>query len=131
MIQNYGRGGDTMNESILWTIKKMLGVQEMDDYFDTDIMVHINSSLMAVNQLGIGVEDFVVFSQEQQWSDFLKEGDNYEAIKNYIYIRTRLVFDPPTNSFIVEALNKTMREIEWRLYAKADNKIREEVVNGE
>lgn len=120
-----------MNESILWTIKKMLGVQEMDDYFDTDIMVHINSSLMAVNQLGIGVEDFVVFSQEQQWSDFLKEGDNYEAIKNYIYIRTRLVFDPPTNSFIVEALNKTMREIEWRLYAKADNKIREEVVNGE
>lgn len=104
-----------METCILYTIKKMLGVSLEESPFDMEIMVGINSAIMVLNQIGIGPSGFVVTGIEQTWSDLLEDFTDLEAVKSYIYIRTRLVFDPPTNSFLVNALQDQMKEYEWRL----------------
>lgn len=104
-----------METCILYTIKKMLGVSLEDSPFDMEIMVGINSAIMVLNQIGVGPSGFVVTGIEQTWSDLLDDFTDLEAVKSYIYIRTRLVFDPPTNSFLVNALQDQMKEYEWRL----------------
>lgn len=112
-----------MNESILNTIKKMLGLG--DDYtaFDTDIIVHINSCFMTLNQLGVGPEKpFRISGKDETWTSFFGEDVNVEAAKTYIYIGVKLVFDPPTNSFVVEALKEIQKEYEWRLMVQKEEK---------
>lgn len=110
-------------ESILTSIKKLLGVQEDYDHFDTDIIIHINSALMTLNQLGIGPADgFFVSTDEQTWEDFLGESKKLEAVKSYIYLRVKLLFDPPANGTLVEAMNKQIAEFEWRLNNQAETK---------
>lgn len=108
-------------DSILSTIKKMLGVD--DDYygFDNDIIVGINTCLMNLNQLGIGPSDpFVIVDYTELWSDLLVDSTNFEAVKSYIHLKTRLLFDPPTNSFLIESINKLISEIEWRLVSQSE-----------
>lgn len=105
-----------MTESILDTIKKMLGL--LPDYtaFDTDIVVNINSVFMTLNQLGVGPEE--VFSIEDNsvaWSAFLTDISKYSAVKTYIFLKVKLAFDPPTNSFYLAAIEKQISELEWRL----------------
>lgn len=110
-------------DSILNTIKKMLGVP--DDYyaFDTDIIIGINSAIMALTQIGVGPADgFVVSDEAQTWSDFIGERKDLEAIKQYIYCKTRLAFDPPTSSFVIEAIKDIIREDEFRLSVAVDPK---------
>lgn len=111
-----------MESCILYTIKKMLGVSMDDGPFDTEIVVGINSALMVLNQLGIGPRGFVVTGVEETWSDLLDDFTDLEAVKSYIYIRTRLAFDPPTNSFLVNALQEQMKEYEWRLSIRKDER---------
>ena len=105
-----------MADSILNTIKKMLGLGADYTVFDIDIMVHINSAFMVLHQLGVGTE--TVFSIEDattKWSDFLTEESLYSAVKTYIYLSVKLVFDPQPYSFINESLKKQKDELEWRL----------------
>lgn len=109
--------------SILETIKKMLGADKNYFPFDEDIIVHINSAFMALNQLGVGPEKcFAITNYEQTWEDFLGDSLDYEACKSYIYFRVKLAFDPPTNSFVVDAINKQLEEYAWRLTAQADER---------
>lgn len=112
-----------MKESILLTIKKMLGLE--DDYgaFDTDVIVGINSAIFVLTQLGIGPQGgFSIHGPGETWRELIGNAKNLEAVKSYIYIKTRLVFDPPTNSFLLDALNKQAQEFEWRLNVNAEHK---------
>lgn len=110
-------------ESILTSIKKMLGIGEEYAHFDADIIFHINSALMTLNQLGVGPADgFFVTTDEQTWEGFLGESKKLEAVKSYIYLRVKLLFDPPANGTLVESINKQIAEFEWRLNVQAESK---------
>ena len=112
-----------MNESILTSIKKLLGIAEEYTHFDTDIMIHINSVLMDLQQLGVGPEDgFKIDNVEDAWSEFLPSDKNLEAVKTYIYLRVRIIFDPPTNGAVMEAYKQEINKLEWRLNVQAELK---------
>lgn len=105
-----------MTESILNTIKPMLGIPTTDTAFDTDLIVNINSVFMVLNQLGVGTE--TVFSIEDDtaiWTDFLADSILYPAVKSYLYLKVKLLFDPPGTSFLLDAMEKQIMEYEWRL----------------
>ena len=111
-----------MNESILTTIKKLLGVPEDYEHFDTDIIIHINSVFMILNQLGVGPSDgFSISDKTAVWSDFVSDNKKFEAIKSYVYMKVRLLFDPPTNSSVMECMNRMINEMEWRLNSEAES----------
>lgn len=102
-------------ESILISIKKLLGIAEDYTQFDPDIIMHINSALMVLNQIGVGPEKPVsITDQLNTWQDTLGDIDNIEAVKSYIYLKVRILFDPPSGS-VLEALNRQIDEFEWRL----------------
>lgn len=114
------KGGWPMG-SILISIKKLLGIEQEYTHFDPDIMFGINSALMALNQLGIGPDiGFSITSENETWLDLLGDRKDMEAVKSYIYLKTRLMFDPPSNSFLVEAMDRQMKELEWRLNVQAE-----------
>lgn len=102
-------------ESILTSIKKLLGISEDYTQFDIDIIMHINSTLMILNQIGVGPEKPAsITDQMNTWQDTLGDIGNIEAVKSYIYLRVKLLFDPPVGSAL-EALNRQIAEYEWRL----------------
>lgn len=109
-----------MNE-ILSTIKKMLGIVVDYEAFDTDIMININSAFATLNQLGVGPkEGFGITGPTEQWTDFTTDKRLLDSVKMYVYYKTRLGFDPPTNSFLVEAIKNSINELEWRLNVAAE-----------
>lgn len=110
-------------ESILTSIKKLLGIEEDYEHFDTDLIIHINSVFMILTQIGIGPsEGFIIEDKLATWSDFLDETElvNLSAVKSFVHLKVRLLFDPPTGS-VAESMNKLLSELEWRLYIIADN----------
>ena len=108
-------------ESILTSIKKLLGIDEDYEYFDTDIILHINSTLNVLNQLGIGPEEgFKIESKTSKWTDFVPTRTDLELLKTYVYLKVRLLFDPPQTGYLVEALKRQCTEMEWRLNVLAE-----------
>lgn len=115
-------------DSILVSIKKLLGIESEYTHFDQDIIMFINSALLSLNQLGIGpTEGFSITDNTQVWTDLLGTRKDVDAVKQYIYLKVRLVFDPPTNSFLVEAINRQITELEWRLNVQAETTLLVEV----
>ena len=111
-----------MDESILTSIKKLLGITEDYDYFDQDIIMHINAAFMVLAQLGIGPsEGFLITDDTDTWSDFIDDSTNLGSIQSYVYMKVKLMFDPPQNSFTVDSMTKLVNELEWRLNIAADN----------
>lgn len=109
--------------SILNTIKKMVGITESDTSFDTDIIIHINSALMVLNQLNVGPEaGYFITSATETWDNYLGTDKDIESVKTLIYLKVRLAFDPPTNAFLVEAMKAQIKEHEWRLMLSRDEK---------
>ena len=109
--------------SILNTIKKALGLDPSYDVFDTDIVMHINSTFATLNQLGVGPEEgFSIEDDSATWQDFLGlvETNKLLSVKSYMYLKVRLLFDPPTTSFAIEAMKKNAEEYEWRLNVQTD-----------
>ena len=105
-----------MEESILKSIKKMLGITEEYTHFDTDIIMHINSVFMILQQLGVGPsEGFFIEDDSYTWEDYLEDHTQLHAVKSYIYLKVRLLFDPPSNSSHINAIDKQISEFEWRL----------------
>lgn len=105
-----------MSDSILTSTKKTLGIDEDYTAFDPDITMHINSVFSILTQLGIGPsEGFMIEDADAVWSDFLLTDMGLNSVKTYVYLRVRLLFDPPQTSYLIEALERQMREIEWRL----------------
>lgn len=108
-------------ESILTSIKKLLGIAEDYEHFDNDIIIHINSVFMTLNQLGIGPEKpAMITSSLDTWNSVLGDTVNIQAVKTYIYLKVRMIFDPPTSSFVLEAMNRQANELEWRLNVQAE-----------
>ena len=108
-------------ENILDSIKKLLGIDEADLNFDQELIMHINSVFMVLNQLGVGpVGGFKISSNEEVWTDFVGTRLDLESVKSYIYLKVRLLFDPPQNSFLVAAIEKQIEENEWRLQVQVE-----------
>lgn len=111
-----------MTDSILTSIKKLLGLTDEYTNFDTDIIIHINSVLMVLNQLGVGPsEGFSIQDKSSTWDEFITEESKLEAVRTYIYLKVKLVFDPPLNSSVMEALKQSINELEWRLNVQAES----------
>lgn len=103
-------------DSILTSIKKMLGIVEEYTHFDSDLIIHINSVLAIANQLGVGpINGFRIEDKEDKWSDFIQDVKNIEFVKTYVFMKVRLLFDPPSSSSLIEAIKQTISELEWRI----------------
>lgn len=110
-------------DSILTSIKKLLGITEDYTHFDADIIMHINSAFMVLSQLGVGPSGgFTISDASAVWSDFLPSGHNLEAVKSYVFLKVRLLFDPPQSSAVMEAMKQSIAEFEWRLNVEAESK---------
>ena len=108
-------------DSILGSIKKLLGITEEYDVFDKDLIMHINSVFFVLTQLGVGpAEGFFIQDETAVWDDFIPCGANLEAVKSYVYLKVRLLFDPPQSSALTEAINRQISEFEWRLNVAVD-----------
>lgn len=119
-------------ESILTSIKKLLGIAEDYVHFDPDIIMHINSVFMILNQLGIGPKNgFSISDKNDTWDDYLQnDSTNFEAVKSYIHLKVKLIFDPPLSSSVMEAMKQIINELEWRLNVQAEFNGKEENQNG-
>jgi hypothetical protein len=103
-------------DSILTSVKKILGIAEDYEAFDVDILMHINSVFSTLNQLGIGPADgFMIEDASATWDDFIPDDPRFNSVKTYVCLRVRLLFDPPTTSYLITALENQFRELEWRL----------------
>lgn len=108
-------------ESILTSIKKLLGIAEDYTQFDPDIIIHINTALMNLNQIGVGpVEGFSIEDATSIWTDFVSDMSKIEGVKTYVYLKVKLVFDPPLSSAVIESYNRTIEQLEWRLNVAVD-----------
>lgn len=108
-------------ESILTSIKKMLGPGVTDTYFDPDIIMHINSTFLVLKQLGVGpVEGFYIEDSSATWDEFIEDPVECSGVKTYMYAKAKLVFDPPSNASHIKCLESTVSEFEWRLKHEAE-----------
>lgn len=108
-------------ESILTSVKKMLGITEECTHFDADIIMHINSVFMILNQLGVGPsEGFIIEDDISTWNDYIPDNKNIEGVKSYVFMKVKLLFDPPANSTVMQSMNQAINEFEWRLNVSVD-----------
>lgn len=106
-----------MENSILKSTKKILGIAADYTVFDLDVITHINTAFSTLTQLGVGpAEGFMIEDDTAVWTDFITDGDlQYNAVKSYVYLRVRQLFDPPSTSYLITAVNDQIKELEWRL----------------
>jgi hypothetical protein len=108
-------------DSILDTIKKLLGIEADYTQFDQDIAIHINSAFFNLHQLGVGpVGGFSITDNTDEWADFVGTRVDIEAVKTYIYLKVRLLFDPPQTGYLVDAVKSQILECEWRLNVQVE-----------
>ena len=111
-----------MDDSILDSIKKILGMPPEYDAFDTDLVIHINSVFGILTQLGVGPEGgFSISDNTTLWKAYLGNSKDLEMVKSYIALKVRLIFDPPTIGAVMDALKEQIRELEWRLNVQVDH----------
>ena len=112
----------TNTDSILNSVKRIVGVSVDDDSFDDELVMHINTVFMTLQQIGVVDNKWITIdSSYDSWDDFLSD-DMAPAIKTYMGLKVRSIFDPPTSSAVKDALNANLQELEWRLYILADNR---------
>lgn len=104
-----------MNDSILTSIKKLLGIQEEYTHFDEDIIMHINSVFASLHQIGHSNKLFFITDDSALWSDYIGDEYNLQMVKSYIYMKVRMMFDPPQSSISADAIKENIEELEWRI----------------
>lgn len=111
-----------MTESILTSIKKLLGIEADYDHFDTALVMHINGVLSILAQMGVGpTNGFSITGNTETWADFINSDTNrFSLVKSYIYLKVKLLFDPPLSSAAMDSINRQISEFEWRLFVAAD-----------
>lgn len=108
-------------DSVLTSIKKTLGIVEEYTHFDEDLIMHINSVLLILNQIGVGPpEGFSIKDEFSVWEDFIPESQKLEFVKSYVYMKVKLLFDPPISSAVLESTNQMISELEWRIQVATD-----------
>jgi hypothetical protein len=121
-------------ESILTSIKKLLGIAEEYTHFDADLIIHINSVFSILTQIGVGpAEGFSIKDESSVWEDFVPDNAKLELIKSYTYMKVKLLFDPPLSSAVIESTNRIISELEWRIQVATDpiKTIEEEEIQNE
>ena len=112
-----------ITDSILTSVKKLLGITEECTDFDADLIMHINSVLTILTQIGVGhSEGFSIKDKDDYWKDFISDTTKFESVKSYVYMKVRLMFDPPSSSAVMESMNRMISELEWRLNVAAESK---------
>ena len=109
-----------MSDVILESVKEDLGIPLTVDAFDSSLIRNINSVFMILTEFGIGERGFSLTSGDEEWSDYLKDIDQLETVRTYVYLRVRMVFDPPTTSFVLQAFKDQIAELEFRLNVLVD-----------
>lgn len=110
-----------MQDSILMTIRKLVCGNPYADHFDTDLLVHINACFSILNQLGVGPENgFVVTDDTQSWSSYIADNYILNMVKTYVMLKVKKIFDPPLTSSVLEAMDKEISQLEWRLNVAVD-----------
>lgn len=108
-------------ESILTSVKKKLGIMEEYEHFDDDLILAINSALSILTQVGVGPETgFAISDKNSKWSDFIGDDKRLNMVQQFVYVRVKTIFDPPSNSFVVEALKREADELIWRIEVAAN-----------
>lgn len=109
-------------DSILGSIRKLIGgIAETESPFDEDLIIHINSVFTIIHQLGVGPkEPFAIVDDSETWSDFFEDRQTINLVKSYLYLKTKLIFDPPTTGVLHEAMERQVSEFEWRLKVAGD-----------
>lgn len=114
-----------MIDSILNSVKKKLGLSEDYTAFDEDIVISVNSALSTLTQIGVGpAEGFMIEGAAEEWAAFLGSDPGFQGIKDYVYLKARAVFDPPTTSYMITAMEKQIAELEWRINVYYETKAR-------
>lgn len=120
-LEEITKKGGCVLDSILTSIKKLLGISEEYTHFDMDLVIHINTIFGSLTQMGIGPDTgFIITDKNDTWDDFLSQDPNgslglLESVKTYMYLKVKNIFDPATNASTTEAFNKIAEEIEWRM----------------
>lgn len=110
-----------MQDSILMTIRKLVCGNPYADHFDTDLLIHINACFSILNQLGVGPENgFVVTDETQSWSSYIADNYILNMVKTYVTLKVKKIFDPPLTSSVLEAMDKEISQLEWRLNVAVD-----------
>lgn len=109
------------SSSILESIKKLLGIAEHDDGFDQEIKDLINAEFLTLHQLGVGPEDgFSITAPDNKWSEYTTDTKILDAVRQFVYLRVRMIFDPPASSTVSDAINNRISELEFRLNVQAE-----------
>lgn len=112
----------SITDSILTSIKKMLGIVEEYEHFDADLIMHINSVFSILTQLGVGPsKGFMIEDKSSTWNDYISNDTQFILVKSYVFLKVKLLFDPPLGSAVLENYNKQISEYEWRLNVAAEN----------
>lgn len=126
-----------MEDSILESIKNSLGINKEINVFDQDIIMHINSVFSTLNQLGVesSVNTYRISGSDETWTDYFGDNDVLvDMLKECTYLKVRIVFDPPTSSFVLDSIKAQAQELEWRINIQAETKEEEAeggVIDGE
>jgi hypothetical protein len=106
-----------MEQSILISTKKILGLPQDYTVFDLDVITHINTAFSTLTQLGVGPpEGFMIEDESEVWDDFINPPDHqYNSVKSYVFLKVRQLFDPPQTSYLITAMEQQIKELEWRL----------------
>lgn len=108
-------------ESILVYVKKLLGIQSDYNHFDPDIIYGINAAFAVLTQLGVGPESgFSISDDSTKWDEFVSDTTRLSLIKPYVYLKTKMLFDPPSSNVLTDSINKTISEYEFRLNVVSD-----------
>lgn len=111
-------------DSILYCIKRLLGIHGDDTNFDSEIIMNINSAIMELSQLGIGSDSgFLVSDTSQTWDEYLLDRKDLESVRMLIYLKVRLTFDPPTSSFVTDSIERQITKLEWRITTHAERSV--------
>lgn len=113
-----------ITESILTSIKKLLGIDGDYKHFDPDLVMHINSVFSILTQMGVGPSDgYAITGAEEEWQSFITDKNCLLLVKSYIFQKVRLLFDPPLSSTAIESINQQIKEYEFRLFVAADTPV--------
>lgn len=108
-------------DSILVSIKKLLGIDASYSAFDADIIIHINTAFAVLSQLGVGPsEGFMIEGEDESWDEYIT-ANNFSMVKTFVYLKVRLAFDPPSSTALIESMQRTLDELTWRLEVEGQN----------
>ena len=111
-------------ESILTSIKKLLGISREYDHFDADIILYINTALSILSQLGVGPSSgFFIQGEDDLWNDLIQDDHRLELVKSYVHMKVKLLFDPPQSSAAIEAIKNQTSELEWRIIVTVEGTV--------